>query len=108
LEREREREVTDKSNDDEVSISEYTLENVQLVVKPPAIDRVEDLSEDEDIEHERLDNSFVMLCMIQSEDRVAEEVEDEDYRDLVYRLSEDHLDHVGGEEPRSTSVRLPV
>ena len=39
---------------------------------------------------------------------MAKEVEDEDDDHLVDRLSEDHLDHVGGEKSRSTGVWFPV
>ena len=39
---------------------------------------------------------------------MAKEVEDENDDDLIYRLSEDHLDHIGREQPRSMRVRLPV
>ena len=60
----------------------------------PTMDQIEDLSKNEDVEHECLDNSVVMLAVLQSKDHMAEEVEDEDY---TYELTEDHLDYIGGE-----------
>ena len=46
--------------------------------------------------------------MIETKDAVAEEVEDEDDDDLVDRLSEDHLDHVSGEESCSAGIWFPI
>ena len=65
------------------------------------------MSEDEGIEHESRDKWVSLVQVIGTKDAVAEEVEDED-DDLVDRLSEDHLDRVGGEEFRSTGIWFPI
>jgi len=87
-------------------------QDVEPVVEPPAVDRIEDLGEDERIEHESRQNPVSVVRVIQTEDAVAKEAENEDRDDLVDRLPEDHLDHISGEVlfhgyPVSCSIEIP-
>ena len=79
----RSEEHTDQGDPDEIPVLENILEDVELVVEPPAVDRVEDLGEDEDVEHESRHNIVSVVRVIHPEDAVAKEVENEDNNDLV-------------------------
>lgn len=68
---------TNKGDHDETPVPEDTLEDIELVVQPPAVEGIKDLSKDEGIEHDRRHNPVALLCVIQTEDCVAKEVEDE-------------------------------
>lgn len=54
---------TNRCYHDEIPIIEDTLEYVEPVIEPPAIGRVEDLSEDEGVEHES-HNDLIALCRV--------------------------------------------
>jgi hypothetical protein len=75
---------TNEGDHNEVSIPGDTFKYVELVIEPPAINRVEDLSEDEGVKHECRHNRVALISVIVTKDLVAEEVEDEDDDDLVY------------------------
>ena len=55
---------TDQSDHDEVPVLENTLKDVEPVVEPPAVDRVEDLGKDEGAEHESHHNIVVVIRVI--------------------------------------------
>ena len=101
------RKRTDEGDHHEVLILCDAFEDVEFIIEPPAVDRVEDLGKDKRVEYEGL-NDCVAVAPVQAEDRFAEEVEDEDDCNLVDRLPDDHLDHVSGEEPCTAGVRFPV
>jgi len=98
----------DKGDQNEIPVPKDALEDIELVVEPPAVDRVEDLGEDEGVKNESRHDQVALRRVIVTEDVVANEVEDEDDDDLIYRLAKDHLNHVSSEKARSVGIRLPV
>ena len=103
----RNRKRTYEGDHHEILILCGAFEDVEFVIEPPAVDRVEDLGKDKRVEYEGL-NDHIATMVVRAEDRFAMEVEDDDDGNLVDRLSDDHLDHVSGEEPRTAGVRFPV
>lgn len=67
------------------TVPEDAFENVELVVEPPAINRVEDLGKDEGVEHKCCDNQVVLFRVVQTKGCVAEEVENEDDDDQLWQ-----------------------
>ena len=55
---------TDEGDHNEIPVPKDALKDVELVVEPSAIKRVEDLSEDKGVEHECLHNLVTLICVV--------------------------------------------
>jgi hypothetical protein len=75
---------TNEGDHNKVPIPGDTFKYTEFVIKPPAVNRVEDLNKDKGVEHECRLNHIALISVIITKDLVTKEVEDEDGDDLVY------------------------
>ena len=71
-----------------------------MAVKASAVDRVEDLSKYESVEHESLDDQIALVGILNTKNLKAAEMKDEDdddLDDLINGLHENHAVHLGTE-----------
>ena len=95
----------DNVDDDEEKVAMYPFEDVELVVKAPIVELIEDLHPNESIEDHGIQFGLKLLIL----DRVLEDcrtakIHHKCHDELVCSLSDDHLPHVRRDE-RSTFGR---
>jgi hypothetical protein len=83
--------------------------NIELVVKTSAVEFVEDLHPDKDIEDDGVELELLALdARVVVEDGTTGEVENENDDQLEDGLANDHLPHVHGDEWRGLGLRRAV
>ena len=105
---------TNQGDGDEIPILGQALEDIELLVQPPAINGVENLRKDESIEDQGLNGAVmifihsVVVGMLEAENLEAGKMEYKGDGDLVNRLAHDLLVHVDGEQRCTLLVRFAI
>ena len=97
----------DEEDEHEPPVPVNAVPEVQVVGKGSTVDHVENLTEDERVEHQGTEGC-VVLGGLASKNVVSPPVKDETDDDLVTGLTENHLDHVDVEQGRRSLLGQPV